>query len=161
MIIDAALHRYSVMWQLFLPRTMRLYKLAASLTRPCKLKKNPTFSMCQTHSFHRNSGCIKFKNNTLTKHALARQFHLGRHFGVPSSNITHGSTIFSLSSGHGKCGVAVVRVSGPRCKEVLRLIGRFRDAPSHRQAILRKLVHPATKEAIDRGIVLYFQGNAK
>ena len=67
-------------------------------------------------------------------------------------------TIFALSSGHGKCGVAVIRVSGPAAVTALKDMGRFTKLPPNKTAILRKLVHPSSREAIDKGLVLWFPG---
>ncbi|XP_052805727.1 tRNA modification GTPase GTPBP3, mitochondrial-like [Mya arenaria] len=75
-----------------------------------------------------------------------------------NGNYTHDSTIFSLSSGHGKCGVAVVRVSGPATWSVLQNIAQFKEKPAPRLALVRKLVNPNTRIVIDKGLVLYFQG---
>ena len=68
------------------------------------------------------------------------------------------SSIFSLSSGHGKCGVAVIRVSGPKAGTALKKIGRFARLPEPRHAVLRKLWHPRTNQQIDRGLVIWFPG---
>ena len=68
------------------------------------------------------------------------------------------SSIFSLSSGHGKCGVAVIRVSGPKAGTALKVIGRFAHLPEPRRAVLRKLWHPRTNQQIDRGLVIWFPG---
>ena len=67
-------------------------------------------------------------------------------------------TIFALSSGHGKCGVAVIRVSGPAAVTALKDMGRFTKLPPDKTAILRKLVHPSSREAIDKGLVMWFPG---
>lgn len=65
-------------------------------------------------------------------------------------------TIFALSSGYGKAGVAVLRVSGPRAARAAQAIaGRL---PLPRRASLRKLRDPATGEILDRGIVVWFPG---
>lgn len=70
-----------------------------------------------------------------------------------------GGTIFALSSGGGKCGVQVFRVSGPGVGDVLRLVGRFNgDPPQPRKAILRRFFHPKTGQEIDRGLLLWFPG---
>ena len=76
------------------------------------------------------------------------------------------NTIFSLSSGFGKCGVAIIRVSGPQIREVLRLLTGNRphqkDAVPSRETLrpryahLRELRHPHTRDLIDRGLVLWF-----
>lgn len=64
------------------------------------------------------------------------------------------STIFALSSGRGRAGVAVIRVSGPRAGDVLDLMAAPRPRP--RVAALRKVRHPLTSELIDEGLVLLF-----
>ncbi|WAR04662.1 GTPB3-like protein [Mya arenaria] len=71
-----------------------------------------------------------------------------------NGNYTHDSTIFSLSSGHGKCGVAVVRVSGPATWSVLQNIAQFKEKPAPRLALVRKLVNPNTRIVIDKGLGL-------
>lgn len=66
------------------------------------------------------------------------------------------STIFALSSGPGKAGVAVIRVSGPAAREALA-----RLAPPEvldRRAALRRIVHPVTGDVLDQALVLYFAG---
>uniref|UniRef100_A0A4W4G115 5-taurinomethyluridine-[tRNA] synthase subunit GTPB3, mitochondrial n=1 Tax=Electrophorus electricus TaxID=8005 RepID=A0A4W4G115_ELEEL len=68
-------------------------------------------------------------------------------------------TIFALSSGQGRCGVAVVRVSGPASVDALRsMAGLTRRLPAPRTALLRRLLHPHSKELLDRGLVLWFPG---
>ncbi|XP_076880535.1 5-taurinomethyluridine-[tRNA] synthase subunit GTPB3, mitochondrial isoform X2 [Brachyhypopomus gauderio] len=67
-------------------------------------------------------------------------------------------TVFALSSGQGRCGVAVVRVSGPSSQDALRSIAGLTRLPSPRTALLRSLVHPQSKELLDRGLVLWFPG---
>ncbi|XP_050977991.1 tRNA modification GTPase GTPBP3, mitochondrial [Labeo rohita] len=65
-------------------------------------------------------------------------------------------TIFALSSGQGRCGVAVVRVSGPASALAVRSLTR--GLPAARTASLRSITHPQTKELLDRGLVLWFPG---
>jgi len=67
-------------------------------------------------------------------------------------------TICAMSSGAGRSGVAVIRVSGPAAGEVLRKLGGKLPAP--RRATLRKLHHPRTSAVLDRGLVLWFEGPA-
>ncbi|MCA3632023.1 MAG: tRNA uridine-5-carboxymethylaminomethyl(34) synthesis GTPase MnmE [Methylobacterium sp.] len=63
-------------------------------------------------------------------------------------------TIFALSSGAARSGVAVIRVSGPAVGEVLAL---FLDKPVRpREAALRAIRDPRDGSLIDRGLVLYF-----
>jgi tRNA modification GTPase len=64
-------------------------------------------------------------------------------------------TIFALSSGRGRSGVAVIRMSGPQSgAALLRLAGLI---PSKREAALVWLRGP-TGEAIDQALVLFFEG---
>lgn len=67
---------------------------------------------------------------------------------------TSNDTIFALSSGRPPAAIAVVRVSGPRARAALEaLIGRV---PQPRQAALANVRDPATGEAIDQALVLWF-----
>jgi tRNA modification GTPase len=64
-------------------------------------------------------------------------------------------TIFALSSGAGKAGVAVIRVSGSRAGTVIgRLAGPL---PAPRRATLRKFI-ASDKSVIDEGLLLWFPG---
>ncbi|CAL8256364.1 unnamed protein product [Merluccius merluccius] len=69
-------------------------------------------------------------------------------------------TIFALSSGHGRCGVAVVRVSGPASSAALRTMAGLTRAPPPppRRALLRTITDPRSGEVLDRGLVLWFPG---
>ena len=66
-------------------------------------------------------------------------------------------TIYALSSGPGLSGVAVIRVSGPETKKVLKNI-TFLPLPEPKSASLRKFKDPETKDLIDEGILLWFPG---
>ncbi len=66
-------------------------------------------------------------------------------------------TIVALSSGSGRAGVAVVRISGPRVRFVLETIAG--GVPQPRQAALRRLRDEAG-EVIDSALVLYFPSPA-
>jgi tRNA modification GTPase len=67
-------------------------------------------------------------------------------------------TICALSSGAGRAGVAIIRVSGPAAGDVLRrLCGTVLEA---RRATLRKLRDPRTGDVLDRGLVIWFPGPA-
>ena len=64
-------------------------------------------------------------------------------------------TIHAVSSGGVPCGVAVVRVSGPRCRFVLETtVGAF---PEPRRAVLRS-IRDRNGILVDRGLVLWFPG---
>jgi tRNA modification GTPase len=65
-------------------------------------------------------------------------------------------TIFALSSGHGRAGVAVIRVSGPAAPAVLDRMAAPRPRP--RYAALRHIKHPGTAEVLDQALVLWFPG---
>lgn len=67
-------------------------------------------------------------------------------------------TIFALSSGHGRCGVAVIRVSGPSCSEAVKSLCRQDALPPPRRAALKRLFDPTSREVIDKGLVLWFPG---
>ncbi|OBS58351.1 hypothetical protein A6R68_10480 [Neotoma lepida] len=71
---------------------------------------------------------------------------------------TPGSTIFALSSGQGRCAIAVIRTSGPASGLVLRSLTASREPPPARSACLRLLRHPRSGEPLDRALVLWFPG---
>jgi len=64
-------------------------------------------------------------------------------------------TIFALASGIGKSAVAVVRVSGPNCEEILSVICR-RSIWPERQAVYTDIFDKQDR-LLDKGIVLYFK----
>ncbi|CAG9857103.1 unnamed protein product [Phyllotreta striolata] len=67
-------------------------------------------------------------------------------------------TIFALSSGHGKCGVAVIRVSGSNSITALKQMTSSKPLPQPRVATLRSIKDPTTNEIIDKSLVLWFPG---
>ncbi|XP_036097789.1 tRNA modification GTPase GTPBP3, mitochondrial [Molossus molossus] len=69
-----------------------------------------------------------------------------------------GATIFALSSGQGRCGIAVIRTSGPASGHALRSLTAPRDLPRARSACLRRLIDPLSGEPLDRALVLWFPG---
>jgi tRNA modification GTPase len=70
--------------------------------------------------------------------------------------VTANDTIFALSSGRPPAAIAVVRVSGPQSRAALEaLIGRV---PEPRKAALANVRDPATGEAIDQALALWFPG---
>lgn len=66
-------------------------------------------------------------------------------------------TICALSTVPGRSGVAVIRVSGPATRETLQSLCQ-RRVPAPRVASLRKLRDPQSREALDRGLVIWFPG---
>jgi tRNA modification GTPase len=71
---------------------------------------------------------------------------------------TNTDTIFALSSGRGRAGVAVVRVSGPQARDCLKALAG--SVPPPRQAVLRALADPGTGETLDKALVLFFEAPA-
>ncbi len=67
-------------------------------------------------------------------------------------------TIFALSSGLGRAGVAVLRLSGPGTRDILA--GVIGHVPAPRRATLARFTDPRSGEMIDRGIVLFFPAPA-
>lgn len=66
-------------------------------------------------------------------------------------------TIFALSSGRGRAGVAVLRLSGPRAGAALLAIAGGK-LPEPRFAAFRRLRNPRTDETLDRALALWFPG---
>ena len=66
-------------------------------------------------------------------------------------------TIYALSSGPGVSGVAVIRVSGPEAKNVIKKLtnGLF---PKAKLATLKKINKINTNELIDEAIIIWFPG---
>jgi len=65
-------------------------------------------------------------------------------------------TIFALSSGRPPAAIAVIRICGPQAGRALqKLIGRV---PPPRRAMLTRVRDPASGEAIDEAVVLWFPG---
>jgi len=64
-------------------------------------------------------------------------------------------TIFALSSGAGRAGVAVIRISGPHARTAFAAL-TARDVPAPRVATLVSFAHPDTGETIDRGLSIWF-----
>ena len=66
-------------------------------------------------------------------------------------------TIYALSSGPGISGVSIIRISGPKTKDVIsKLTGK--KLPKPRVASLRKFNKINENELIDEGILIWFPG---
>jgi len=65
-------------------------------------------------------------------------------------------TIFALSSGHGRAGVAVIRISGPTAGVALDRMTPPRPKP--RSAAFRRVRHPETGEVLDEALALWLPG---
>ncbi len=66
-------------------------------------------------------------------------------------------TIYALSSGSGVSGIAVIRISGAKVKEIVKLITTS-QLPKPRQATLKKFNKINNSELIDEGILMWFPG---
>ena len=66
-------------------------------------------------------------------------------------------TIYALSTGPGISGVAVIRISGPDTKEVIKKLTTS-NLPTPRLATIKKFKKINTNELIDEGILLWFHG---
>ena len=66
-------------------------------------------------------------------------------------------TIYALSTGPGLSGIAVIRISGPDTKEVIKKLTSS-DLPTPRLATIKKFNKINTNELIDEGILLWFPG---
>ena len=64
-------------------------------------------------------------------------------------------TIFALSSAPGQSGVAVIRISGPETRTLIKMLTK-KNLPPPRNAELSKLYNINTSSLIDEGIVLWF-----
>jgi len=71
-------------------------------------------------------------------------------------NSEYSQTIFSLSSGAGLAGVAVIRISGTKAKNCIDAMCKKPVKP--RQAGLRQIYHPVSKQLLDQCLVLWFPG---
>ncbi|XP_077188016.1 5-taurinomethyluridine-[tRNA] synthase subunit GTPB3, mitochondrial isoform X2 [Paroedura picta] len=82
----------------------------------------------------------------------------GRVLGRWCSQAAERDTIFALSSGRGKCGVAVIRTSGPSSRLALLRLTGTEELPLSRSAALRRIYDPQSSEMLDRGLVVWFPG---
>lgn len=67
---------------------------------------------------------------------------------------------FKIDLGLGKCGVAVIRVSGPRASDAIFNMTHLKCLPKPRKACLNKIIDPLTKEQLDNGLLLWFPGKS-
>jgi tRNA modification GTPase len=63
-------------------------------------------------------------------------------------------TIFAIASGAGRAAIAVLRVSGPATRQIVEGIAGL--LPEPRIATLKTFRDPATGEALDKGLVIFF-----
>ncbi|GAA5870864.1 hypothetical protein JCM16303_001610 [Sporobolomyces ruberrimus] len=84
-------------------------------------------------------------------------------FASTSSSALRLPTIFASASGKGKSAIQILRISGDdalqvwhKMTEPARGKKHAKKDPLARRALLRKIVHPQTREILDEGVVLYF-----
>lgn len=82
-----------------------------------------------------------------------RDRRIGYRFVSETMTNVFPDTVFALSSGIGKAGIAVVRISGPRALGTLKAFAG--DAPQPRSAVVRK-IRTGQGQIIDEALVLYF-----
>ncbi|XP_048783304.1 LOW QUALITY PROTEIN: tRNA modification GTPase GTPBP3, mitochondrial [Lagopus muta] len=82
----------------------------------------------------------------------------GRRCAQRLCSVAPGDTIFAVSSGHGRCGVAVIRTSGPGSGGAIRSLTGSSELPPPRVMALRRIRDPHTAELLDRGLVVWFPG---
>jgi tRNA modification GTPase len=70
----------------------------------------------------------------------------------------HRDTIFALASGRPPAAISVIRISGPHALDAGRLLAG--SLPEPRQAALRALGHPETRQLLDHALVVRFGGPA-
>ena len=66
-------------------------------------------------------------------------------------------TIFALSTGSVKSGIAIIRISGPNTKKILSKITKI-DLPNPRKANLCNIYNHENNELIDQGMLIWFPG---
>ena len=66
-------------------------------------------------------------------------------------------TIFALSTGSSRSGIAVIRISGKETKNILLKISK-KEIPKPRVATLSKIYDFETNEIIDKGLIIWFPG---
>ncbi|XP_051168255.1 tRNA modification GTPase GTPBP3, mitochondrial [Leptopilina boulardi] len=100
------------------------------------------------------------KSNSLLRSCLSsKHLRQWKFFGgsLTINSEQGSSTIYALSSGQGKCGVAVVRVSGFEALKALQKMTNLSN-PKSKTTFLRKIHDPETGEIIDKGLCLWFPG---
>jgi len=66
------------------------------------------------------------------------------------------TTIFALASASGKAGVAVLRISGAKTKEIIEKICKPKKLPEPRKAVIRDIYDFNSGEILDHALILFF-----
>ncbi|KAK4043088.1 GTP-binding protein TrmE N-terminus-domain-containing protein [Parachaetomium inaequale] len=89
-------------------------------------------------------------------HSPRRRIHNSR-IGLPriddGASLISNDTIYALSSGSGRAGIAVIRISGPGCLDVYRGLCPTKAPPKPRYAGVRTLLEPGPVDASGANIV--------
>ena len=81
---------------------------------------------------------------------------------APATHRSVSDTIYALSTAPGRAAIALIRVSGPACLDIYRLLCPSRPLPAPRTATLRKLFDPTDVKCTERrvldpgALLLYF-----
>ena len=65
-------------------------------------------------------------------------------------------TIYALSTGSVKSGIAIIRISGIQVENILLQLTN-KNLPKYKEATIRKIYDPSTKELIDQGMIILFK----
>jgi tRNA U34 5-carboxymethylaminomethyl modifying GTPase MnmE/TrmE len=70
-------------------------------------------------------------------------------------------SIYALTTGlNSRCGVAVVRISGAKCLDIIKgLTLKTGENLEPRKMYLRDFYDPISKEKIDKGLLVWFKGS--
>ena len=90
---------------------------------------------------------------------LINSLNITRKFSINNIKHQNETCIYAIASGfQQKCGLAVVRLSG---KHSLQILTKLTEKSNYepRKMYLNNLIHPETKEKIDKSLVVWFKGN--
>ena len=165
-------HKFPKAFKVFVRSEIRtiLYNTQNFDAYHCQYYKRAFFSWPNNNLYALSSFCggglmaSKWQKPLLSLMRLRHMKNLSEYFRttvcLQNRHYTHNgfSSIFALSSGHGKCGVSVIRVSGPHSSTTLCQMGRFEQHPEPRKAYVRKIYHSVSEEVLDKALVLWFPG---
>ncbi|KAH8652529.1 tRNA modification GTPase-like protein mss1 [Xylariales sp. PMI_506] len=127
-----------------------------------------TSSQCLQHRLSRSRGGITAPFDSYVSESGLRPTYpyrivwkLGSTRRHISTSLHQGDTIYALSTAQGKAGIAVIRVSGPHCREIYESLCPSKALPKPRYVAVRSLYHPASGETnvLDSdAVVVYLPG---
>lgn len=133
------------------PALIRSRTAVTTVELECNTRRSP-LPVTSNYVWMLSYSLIQFLLRPITQsfHAYSRRlsFNYGRSLG---------STIFALSSGGSvSTGVAVFRVSGSGCRDIVEKCTHGSPLNA-RRASLRTLIHPVTNHLVDRCIMIHFE----